>query len=311
MLYNVPIDYVFDDDDNVGAGAGRYCTNDFKTWKENGRIYYSMPADTFPPHWRSNVIKGYADYFPHYDLPDTTEGIFHSFKFGNAEFFVLDRNSAKDFPDGDAFKYNTKKRKWEFAPDSALVLFGKEQMDWLKKSLLASTADWKFIVSGVPLNGACQKFIDAGIKLQQMQVKGWTGFQLALGFSRYWVGYPVERNDFMKFVKDNGLKNIIVISGDTHHNVMDDGKNAGFPEINASGLSVATTELAKYLKLIGNVTGQYRMKKIWNKGGNGLTSRENKNAFGKVRIVYKEYVELSVVDETNKVVSSFKVLYNK
>ena len=307
MLYTVPMDYVFDDDDYVGAGAGRYCTNDFKTWKEKGRIYYSMPADTFPPNWRSNVIKGYADYFPHYDLPDTTEGIFHSFKFGNAEFFVLDRNSAKDFPDGDAFKYNTQKRKWEFAPDSALVLFGKKQMDWLKNSLLASTADWKFIVSGVPLNGACQKFIDAGIKLQQMQVKGWTGFQLALGFSRYWVGYPVERNDFMKFVKDNSLKNIIVISGDTHHNVMDDGKNASFPEINASGLSVATTELAKYLKLIGNVTGQYRMKKIWNKGGNGLTSRENKNAFGKVRIVYKEYVELSVVDETNEVVSSFKV----
>jgi phosphodiesterase/alkaline phosphatase D-like protein len=183
-------------------------------------------------------------------------------------------------------------------------------MDWLKKSLLASTADWKFIVSGVPLNGACQKFIRAGVNLQQFEVKGWTGFQLALGFSRYWVGYPVERNDFMQFVQSNNLKNIIVISGDTHHNVMDDGQNAGFPELNASGLSVETTELAKYLKLIGNVTGQYRMKKIWNKGGNGLTRRENKNAFGKVRIVNKEYVELSVVDENNKVVSAFKVPFN-
>jgi hypothetical protein len=38
MLYNMPIDYVFDDDDYVGAGAGRYCTNDFKTWREKGRI---------------------------------------------------------------------------------------------------------------------------------------------------------------------------------------------------------------------------------------------------------------------------------
>jgi alkaline phosphatase D len=309
MLQRVPIDYVFDDDDYVGAGAGRYCTNDFKAWRKNGRIHYAMPADTFPPHWRSNVIKGYADYFPHYDLPDTTEGIFHSFKFGNAEFFVIDRNSDKDYPDGEAFKYDSIKKRWRFNPDSTLTLFGKKQMEWLKKSLLASKADWKFIVSGVPLNGALKKLIEAGVKIQQLHWKEWNGFQLALGFSRYWAGYPHERNDFMDFVKKNNLKNIIVISGDTHHCVMDDGTNAGFPEMNASGLSVATTELAKYLKLIGNALGLYRWKKIWNKGGIGISSRECKNGFGKVRIVGKEYVEMSIVDEDNKVISSFKVPY--
>jgi alkaline phosphatase D len=311
MLQTVPIDYVFDDDDYVGAGAGRYCTNDFKAWTKKGRIYYSIPADTFPPHWRANVIKGYADYFPHYELPDTTEGIFHSFKFGNAEFFVLDRNSDKDYPDGDAFKYDSVKRRWVFVADSALVLFGKKQMDWLKKSLLASTADWKFIVSGVPLNGACRKLIDAGVKIQQLHWKDWKGFQLALGFSRYWAGYPVERNDFMEFVKQNNLKNILVISGDTHHCVMDDGTNAGFPEMNASGLSVSTTELAKYLKLIGNALGLYRWKKIWNEGGIGISSRQCKNGFGKVRIVGKDYVEMSIIDEDNKVISSFKVPFTQ
>ncbi len=307
MLRSVPIDYVFDDDDYVGAGAGRYCTNDFKAWRKGGKIYYSMPADTFPPHWRSNVIKGYADYFPHYELPDTTEGIFHSFKFGNAEIFVIDRNSDKDYPDGDAFKYDSIKNRWRFDPDSSLTLFGKKQMEWLKKSLLASTADWKFIVSGVPLNGACEKLIHAGVKIQQLHWKDWKGFQLALGFSRYWAGYPVERNDFMEFVKQHNLKNILVISGDTHHCVMDDGANAGFPEMNASGLSVSTTELAKYLKLIGNALGLYRWKKIWNQGGIGISSRECKNGFGKVRIVGKDYVEMSIVDEDNKVISSFKV----
>jgi len=311
MLYNMPIDYMFDDDDYVGAGAGRYCTNDFKAWRKKGKIYYSMPGDTFPPHWRRNVIKGYADYFPHYELPDTSEGIFHSFKFGNAEFFVIDRNSDKDFPDGDAFKYDSIKKRWKFAPDSALVLFGKKQMDWLKKSLLASKADWKFIVSGVPLNGACEKLIRAGVKIQQLHWKEWNGFQLALGFSRYWAGYPVERNDFMQFVKEHNLKNILVISGDTHHCVMDDGTNAGFPEMNASGMSVATTKLAKYLKLIGNALGLYRWKKIWNEGGIGISSRECKNGFGKVRIVKDEFVEMSIMDEDNKTISSFKVPFQK
>ncbi|MBL7778049.1 MAG: alkaline phosphatase D family protein [Chitinophagales bacterium] len=311
MLQTIPIDYVFDDDDYVGAGAGRYHINGFNSWREKGHIYYSMPADSFPPHWRRNVIKGYADYFPHYELPDTAEGIFHSFRFGNAEFFVLDRNSAKDYPDGACFKYDSLKRKWQFAPDSSLVLFGKKQMDWLKKSLLASTADWKFIVSGVPLNGACEKLIKAGVKIQQLHWKDWTGFQLALGFTRYWAGYPHERNDFMSFVKSNNLKNIIVISGDTHHSVMDDGTNAGLPEMNASGLSVATTELAKYLKLIGNGLGLYRWNNIWNKGGIGISSRECKNGFGKVRIVRNEFVEMSIVDEDNKTISTFQVPFQK
>jgi alkaline phosphatase D len=311
MLYNIPIDYMYDDDDYVGASAGRYCTNDLVSKRMNGKITYTMPADTFPALWRTNVIKGYADYFPHYDLPDTTEGIFHSFKFGNAEFFVIDRNSAKDHPDGDCFKFDSLKRKWIFAPDSALTLFGKTQMEWLKKSLLASKADWKFIVSGVPLNGACRKLIDAGIKIQQLHWGNWNGFQLALGFSRYWAGYPRERGDFMEFVKQNNIKNIIVVSGDTHHSVMDDGRNAGFPEMNASGLSVSTTELAKYLKLIGHALGQYRWKKVWNRGGIGVSSRQCKNGFGKVRIVGKDFVEMSIVDEDNKVISSFKVPFQQ
>lgn len=311
MLRSVPIDYVFDDDDYVGAGAGRYHINGFDAKRIKGRLHYNMPADTFPPHWRRNVIKGYAEYFPHYELPDTSEGIFHSFKFGNAEIFVIDRNSDKDFPDGDCFKYDSIKKRWLFEPDSSLTLFGNKQMDWLKKSLLESKADWKFIVSGVPLNGACRKLIDAGIKIQQLSWGSWSGFQLALGFSRYWAGYPRERDDFMQFVKENNLKNILVISGDTHHSVMDDGSNAGFPEMNASGLSVSTTELAKYLKLIGHGLGLYRWKKIWNKGGIGISSRPCKNGFGKVRIVGRDYVEMSIVDEDNRVISSFQVPFQQ
>lgn len=309
MMYNMPIDYMYDDDDYVGASAGRYCTNDLVSKLEHGKITYTMPADTFPPLWRRNVIKGYADYFPHYDLPDTSEGIFHSFKLGNAEFFVIDRNSAKDHPDGDVFKFNAKKNRWYFAPDSSIALFGKKQMDWLKRSLAKSTADWKFIVSGVPLNGACKKLIDAGVKIQKLHYKQWFGFHIASGFGHYWAGFPAERDDLMNFVKQRGIKNILVISGDTHHLVMDDGTNAGFPEMNASGLSVSTTELAKYLKLIGNAFSLYRYNKIWNRGGMGISSKTCKNGFGKVRIVKDEYVEMSIVDEDNKVISSFKVPY--
>ncbi len=311
MLYNVPIDYVYDDNDYVGGNGGRYCKNDMKSFIRSGKACNEMYAFPFPDSWRRNVIKGYDEFFPHYELPDTSEGIFHSFKLGNAEFFVIDRNSAKELPNMDAFKYDSLKNRWAFAPPPGYALFGEKQMDWLKKSLLESKADWKFIVSGVPLNGACEKLIRAGVKIQNWHYKNWFGFHIASGFSSYWAGYPEERNDFMDFVKKNNLKNLIVISGDTHHNVMDDGTNAGLPEMNASGLSVETTELAHYLKLIGNLTATFKMKKIWNQGGNGLKGQKSKNAFGKVRIVNNEYVELSIVDEANQQVSSFKVPFQR
>jgi alkaline phosphatase D len=311
MLHNIPVDYMHDDDDYVGGSGGRYCTNDFKAYVKDGRVVNEMFADTFDAVKRENVIKGYTQFFPHYDLPDTATGIFHSFKFGNAEFFVIDRESDKAWPNKDAFKYDPVKKKWRFDPPKGYALFGKNQMDWLKQAMKNSTADWKFIVSGVPLNGACKKLTNAGIKLQNMHIKGWYGFHLAWGFGQYWNAYPEERNDFMKFLKDNNINNVIVVSGDTHHSVMDDGKNAGLPEINASGLSVSTTELAKYLKLIGNITGFYSMKKIWNKGGIGLSSKICKNGFGKIRVVSNEFVELSIIDEDNTLVSSFKVPFKK
>ncbi len=307
MLRSIPIDYVYDDNDYVGGSGGRYCKNDWHAHKENGRVVNEMVAPEFPAFWRRNTIKGYDELFPHYPLEDTSEGIYHSFKFGNAEFFVIDRNSAKDRPNMDGFVWNEKKKKWRWDPPEGYALFGKKQMDWLKESIKASDADWKFIVSGVPLNGACEKLIHAGVKIQNMSMKGFYGFHMAWGFSQYWAGFPEERNDFIQFLEGNDIKDVIVISGDTHHNVMDDGKNAGLPELNASGLSVTGTELAYYLKLIGTFTFQYRMKKIWNQGGNGLGNKNLKNAFGKVRIVSDDYVELSIIDEDNEVVSSFRV----
>lgn len=307
MLRTIPIDYVYDDNDYVGGSGGRYCKNDMHSYKENGRTVNKMVAPEFPALWRRNTIKGYDELFPHYPLVDTSEGIYHSFKFGNAEFFVIDRNSAKDRPNMDGFVWNEKKKKWQWDPPQGYALFGKKQMDWLKKSLLESDADWKFIVSGVPLNGACEKLIRAGVKIQNMSMKGFYGFHMAWGFSQYWAGFPEERDDFMQFLEENAIKDVIVISGDTHHNVMDDGRNAGLPELNASGLSVTGTELAYYLKLIGTFTMTYRMTKIWNQGGNGLGNKNLKNAFGKVRIVNDDFVELSIVDEDNEVISTFQV----
>jgi len=307
MLYTVPIDYVFDDNDHVGSSSGRYAKNSgYHTQKGLIRVENFMKTDTFPEFWLKNVIKGYVDFFPHYELTDTAEAIHHSFKLGNAEFFVIDRNSSRIYPNEAAFTKN-KRGKYKFDPPADHCMFCEKQMQWLKEGLKNSDADWKFIVSGVPLNRSMSKFIKAGVRMQKIGLKGFSAFHMATGFANYWPGFPHEMNDFYDFVERENLKNIIVISGDTHHNVMDDGKNAGLPEINASGLSVTETYLAYYLKLIGTLTFSFNINNIWNQGGNGLGNKNFKNGFGKIKIHGNEFVELSIIDEDNEVISTFRV----
>lgn len=307
MLLNVPIDYVFDDNDHVGSSSGRYAKNSgYHVQKGLLRVENFMKTDTFPEFWLKNVIRGYVDFFPHYSLPDTSEAIHHSFKLGNAEFFVLDRNSSRINPNEAAFTKN-KRGKYRFNPPADHCMFCEKQMQWLKEGLKNSDADWKFIVSGVPLNPAMDKLIKAGVRLQSIGLKGFSGFHMATGFANYWPGFPHEMNDFYAFVERENLKNVIVISGDTHHNVMDDGTNSILPEMNASGLSVTETYLAYYLRLIGTLTGTFNMNKIWNQGGNGLGNKNFKNAFGKITIYGNQYVELTLIDEDNEVISSFRV----
>jgi phosphodiesterase/alkaline phosphatase D-like protein len=311
MLLSVPIDYVFDDNDHVGSSSGRYAKNSaYHTQRGLLRVDNFLNTDTFPEYWLKNVIRGYVDFFPHYPLPDTAEAIHHSFKMGNAEFFVIDRNSSRIYPNEVAFEKN-RRGKYRFNPPKEHCMFCEKQMQWLKEGLKNSDADWKFIVSGVPLNRSIEKLIRTGIKLQNYGAKGYSGFHMATGFGNYWAGFPHEMNDFYAFIEREKIKNVIVISGDTHHNVMDDGKNAGLPEMNASGLSVTETYLAYYVNIIGMASGSFNIREIWNQGGNGIGNKNFKNAFGKITIYGNEFVELSLIDEDNEVISSFRVPFKK
>lgn len=312
MLHHVPIDYIYDDNDYVGGSGGKYMKNDNTQYSKLGFGAHSeFLVDSFPYFWRANCIKGYTEFFPGYEMVDTSLGIYHSFTFGNAEFFFLDRCSNKPHSNGYAFRRDEKTGKWVFDPPEDHVLYGKEQMDWLKEGLRNSTADWKFIVSGVPFNKNVRLLIEAGIKYQDFGWEGNTGMRVASGFAHYWAGHPAELYDFLDFLETENIKDVIAISGDTHHNLMDDGRNAGIPEMNASGLSVTGTELGLAINVLGKLTGFYKARKeVWNQGGNGIGNTNMKNAFGKVRIVENQYVEMSIVDEDNMVLTCFRVYHS-
>jgi phosphodiesterase/alkaline phosphatase D-like protein len=86
-------------------------------------------------------------------------------------------------------------------PDRTLL--GKTQLSWLKQTLLdaqnTGTA-WKFVAVTDPIDqiGAIGSGDDGG--------KSWIG------------GYRAERNELLKYIADNGIKNVVFLSCDDHQN---------------------------------------------------------------------------------------------
>ena len=270
-----------------------------------------MKTDTFPQLHRDNCFRAYREYFPGYAVPESQDGLYHTFTVGNCQFIFLDTRNTADC-NADQFTFDSLSMKWRFDPKPENHLISTAQMSWLKKELLASKADWKFLVCGLPFNKNIRTLIDLGIKMQDLVVAGagekGTGFRLAASFATYWAGFPNDQQEVLKFIADNKIKDVLVISGDTHHNVMDDGQNAGLPELNASGLAVAGTHLAYYMNLLCKLSNYPSLKKaMWNGGGGGIKNKNFKNQFGKIDVIGKEKVIMSVVDEDGITISKMEI----
>lgn len=318
MLRSVPIAYVPDDDDgwgcartegNSGLSVGVEKRNNKKV------IVNKLLSTKYTPEMRYNCIRGYVENFPGYELADSSDGFYHSFVMGNCEFIFLDTRFTADLNNRN-FHYDSLKNLWSFRPDRNVRLISKQQMEWCKQKLKESKADWKFLVSGVPFNQNLKYMIDIGLKTQDVIASDAgersSGFRAAVSFSGYWAGFPYQSKELLDFIKNNQIKDVIVISGDTHHNELDDGTNAGLPEMNASGLAVAGTHLGYYMNKLCKLMGYPGYDKfVWNHGGGGLKGNKNfKNQFGKVEVTGKEKVRLSVVDEDNVTLGSMEIAHS-
>lgn len=112
------------------------------------------------------------------------QGIYTVSTWGDVDLFILDdrwwRSSdrMKDSIDG---KPNPDKR-----------MLGQQQMEWLKNSLLFSSATFKIIVNG-------SQVLNPGSPFDKLQ------------------RFPAEYEELMKFLKDNRVNGVIFLSGDRHH----------------------------------------------------------------------------------------------
>jgi phosphodiesterase/alkaline phosphatase D-like protein len=310
MLRDLPVDYVYDDDDFTEGGSTRNYYNDILDSTVGLLTYHRIVETYVPDSVRRNCIKGYQQFFPHYALVDTSEGIFHKFTLGNAEVFFLDTRSTAS-PLSSTLKLDTQSGQYSFDPGPDNTILRQIQMNWLLDGLRNSTADWKVICIGNVFNKSEKRYIDFGLQSQLVNLPGvGSGFSFATAFSNNWSGFPTDQNRLLNFIDSLGLKDIFILSGQSHNNVVDDGTNAGLPELNASGLSVADRSLSQQMQLLSLFGLPSLVDSLWNGGGNGLNGASLNNGFGKVEIYGRDSCRLSAVDKVGDVMGSVLLLHS-
>lgn len=142
---------------------------------------------------------------------------------------------------------------------------GESQLSWFLNGLKESTADWKFIMSFVPFNIGQTAALKIGLLLQNIVVPiegtpdGTTVIAASFELADGWSGFTDDSETILNFIEVNNIKNVIVLSGDSYNSAIDDGTNAGLPEIIAGNLDIINSKTITLFESFGIA--------IWNKGG--------------------------------------------
>ena len=168
----------------------------------------------------ATVRSVYRDTVPHYPITVAGGTIAQAFTVGRARVIMTDLHSAASVA-GSA----------ESATKSRL---GATQKAWFKQALLAARdAACPLIiwVSTSPWIGAAQLGVDS------------------------WAGFSTERAELANFLRDNRIKNLLILSGDMHALAYDDGRNSDYAV--GGGAPLVVLHAAPLTRLGGPKGGPY------------------------------------------------------
>ncbi len=154
----------------------------YATWDDHD---YGSNDSNKSFEFKDKTLRIFKAYWgnPGYGEKDN-QGVYHKFFWGDAAIFVMDDRWYRDDDHLDA------------AQNPHKTQYGARQLDWLKQSLLhAQTLEhftFKFIVTGG------QVVTDFG------------------GASETFAYYQREREDLLKFIKDQGITGVVFLTGDVH-----------------------------------------------------------------------------------------------
>jgi hypothetical protein len=217
---------------------------------------------------------------------DTTQGIYHSFRLGNLEVFVLDlRHNMTPFY--APFVYGANGR-FTFQEPVDHTILGQKQKQWLFNGLKNSTADWKIIVSSLTFHKGYDGLLDLAISLQGLTAGSVDATNLAYKLVEGWPGYRKERQEVLDFVSANAIKGVVVISGDSHTSAIDDGRNGGLPELMSANLTV---ENGKFLQ---------NFPDLWNRCAQKVNGVPDSETFGLIEAFGADSLRMVLVDKNNR-----------
>jgi alkaline phosphatase D len=157
------------------------------------------PADVFLAR-RAAAFQAYYEHMPlrPESMPQGPDlRLYRRLSFGTlAEISVLDtRQYRSDQPCG-----NTIGPRCDTALDPALTMTGPEQEQWLLDGLTASEARWNVISQQTMMAELAVKVLGPDV----------------LYNDDMWDGYPLARNRILGHIRDAGIANAVVLSGDIH-----------------------------------------------------------------------------------------------
>jgi alkaline phosphatase D len=145
---------------------------------------------------RSYILKNtsrkvFNSYFCNPSSGENEQGIYTMISYGDADIFLTDDRwwrSSDQTPDSINNPDGLPGKK----PNPAKRMLGQQQMEWLKNSLLYSSATFKIIA---------------------------VGSQVLNPVSPYdkWWDFPAEYDEIMNFLKENNIRGALFLTGDRHH----------------------------------------------------------------------------------------------
>lgn len=128
--------------------------------------------------------KVFMNYFCNTSYGENGQGIYSKISYADVEVFMTDDRwwrSEDRIKDSISGKPNPEKR-----------MLGREQMDWLKSSLLHSPATFKIVAVGSQVLNPVSPFDK-------------------------WWDFPAEYDELMSFIKEYKIRGIMFLTGDRHH----------------------------------------------------------------------------------------------
>jgi alkaline phosphatase D len=193
----------------------------------------------------------FMNYFCNPSYGENGQGIYTMTSYGDVDIYLTDDRwwrSADGWPDSVNGKPNMEKR-----------MFGAQQMEWLKNSLLFSSATFKIIVVGSQVLNPVSPY-DKLIK------------------------FPGDYYELMNFLKDRKIPGVLFLSGDRHHSeIIKVTRDGAYPlfDITVSPLTSSTHKFSSIEK-----DNPYRVFGLDEKQNYGKITISGKKGERKLRVEF-------------------------